>query len=183
MWKFRETQWTYIVHVHEFQHMVMFKILVKSLKSPFWIFQAFEIFTKETFSKNSEKILACQIWHDGWSWEVSCLGEQYNIIKSPQNHFCPFWSLSNFTLPNMSKCSQTWCTCSNGVIMHLDQMAQVGEKDIIIKCAKTLLVQNQIWTTLHCQLSPFDLNFCGHAQIHKRWHYTKWWIKENKIAW
>ena len=54
-------------------------------------------------------------------------------MKSPQNHFCPFWSLSNFTLPNMSKCSQTLWTCSNGLIIHPDQMAQVGENVILIK--------------------------------------------------
>ena len=113
--------------------MVMFKILVKSLKNPFWIFQAFEIFTKEIFSKNSKKILACHIWHVGWSCQVSWLGEQDNIIKTSQNHFCPFWSLSNFTLPNMSKCSQTLWTCSNGLIIYLDQMAQVGEQVNLIK--------------------------------------------------
>ena len=33
----------------------------------------------------------------------------------------------------MSKYSQTWCTFSNGVIMHLDQMAQVGEQVNLIK--------------------------------------------------
>ena len=113
--------------------MVMFKILVKSLKNPFWIFQAFEIFTKEIFSKNSKKIPSCHIWHIRWSCQVSWLGEQDNIIKSPQNHFCPFWSLSNFTLPNMSKCSQTLWTCSNGLIINLDQMAQVGEQVNLIK--------------------------------------------------
>ena len=48
-------------------------------------------------------------------------------MKSPQNHFCPLWSLSNFTLPNISKCSQTLWTCSNVLIIHLDQVAQVGE--------------------------------------------------------
>ena len=32
--------------------MIMLKILVKSLKNPFWIFQAFEIFER----KNSPKI-------------------------------------------------------------------------------------------------------------------------------
>ena len=41
--------------------MVMFKILVKSLKNPFGIFQAFEIFTKEIFPKNSKKILEFHI--------------------------------------------------------------------------------------------------------------------------
>ena len=113
--------------------MVMFKILVKSLKNPFWIFQAFEIFTKEIFSKNSRKIPSCHIWHIRWSCQVSWLGEQDNIIKSPQNHFCLFWSLSNFTLSNISKCSQTLWTCSNGLIIHLDQMAQVGEQVNLIK--------------------------------------------------
>ena len=111
----------------------MFKILVKSLKNPFWIFQAFEIFTKEISPKYSKKILACHIWHIRWSCQASWLGEQYNIIKSPQNHFCPFWSLSNFTLPNMSKCSQTLWTCSNGLIIQLDQLAQVGEQVNLIK--------------------------------------------------
>ena len=61
-------------------------------------------------------------------------------MESPQNHFCPFWSLSNSTLPNMSKWSQTWCACTNGVIMHLDQIAKVGEKDIFIK-----VPQNPFW--------------------------------------
>ena len=113
--------------------MVMYKILLKCLKNPFWIFQAFEIFTKEIFSKNSKTILACHIWHITWSCQVSCLGEQYNIMKSPQNHFCPFWSLSNFTLPNISKCSQTLWTCSNVLIIHLGQVAQVGEQVNLIK--------------------------------------------------
>ena len=54
-------------------------------------------------------------------------------MKSPQNHFCPFWSLSNFTFPNMSKCSQTLWTCSNGLITHLEQLAQVGGNVILIK--------------------------------------------------
>ena len=120
--------------------MVMFKILVKSLKHPFWIFQAFEIFTKDIFSKNSKKILSCHIWHIRWSCQVSWLGEQHNIIISPQNHFCPFWSLSNFTLPNMSKCSQTLRTCSNGLTIHLDQVAQVGEQVTLIK-----VPQNPLW--------------------------------------
>ena len=111
----------------------MFKILVKSLKNPFWIFQAFEIFTKEIFSKNSNKILACHTWHVWWSCQVSCHREQYNPMKPSQDHFCPFSSLTNFALSNMYKCSQTWCTCSNGVIMHLDQMAQVGENVMLIK--------------------------------------------------
>ena len=97
--------------------MVMFKILVKSLKNPFWIFRAFEIFTKEIFSKNSKKILSCHIWHAWWSWQLSCHGEQYNPMKASQNHFCPFSSLNIFALSNMSKCSQTRCTCSNGVII------------------------------------------------------------------
>ena len=48
---------------------------------------------------------------------------------------------------------------------------------------KTLSVQNQIWTTLHCQVCPFDLNFCGHVEILKWWHYTKWCINENRFAW
>ena len=113
--------------------MVMFKILVKSLKNPFWIFQAFEIFTKEIFSKNSKKILACHIWHVGWSCQASCLGEQHNITKSPENHFCPFWSLSNFTLTNIPKCSQTLWTFSNVLIIHLDQMSQVGKQVNFIK--------------------------------------------------
>ena len=107
----------------------MFKILVKPLKNPFWIFQAFEIL----FSKNSKKTLSCHIWHIRWSCQVSCLGEQYNSIKSPQNHFCPFWSLSNFTLTNISKCSQTLWTCSNVLIIHLGQVAQVGEQFNLIK--------------------------------------------------
>ena len=113
--------------------MVMFKILVKSLKNPFWIFQAFEIFTKEIFPKNSKKILACHKCPIWWSWQASCLGEQDNIIKSPQNHFCPFWSLSNFTLTNISKRSQTLWTCSNVLIIHLDQVAQVREQVNLIK--------------------------------------------------
>ena len=113
--------------------MVMFKILVKSLINPFWIFQAFEIFTKEIFFKNSREILACQIWHIWWSCKASCLEDQENIIKPPQNHFCPFWSLSNFTLPNVPKCSQTLWTCSNVIIIHLDQMAQVGEQVNLMK--------------------------------------------------
>ena len=44
-------------------------------QNPSLIFQAFEIFTKEIFSKNSKKILTCHIWHVGWSWQVSCHGE------------------------------------------------------------------------------------------------------------
>ena len=104
-------------------------------------------------------------------------------MKSPQNHFCPFWSLSNFTLPNMSKCSQTLWACSNGLIIYLDQIAQVGKMLYWSNCPKPLPVQNQIWTTLHCQVCPFDLNFCGHVQILKWWHYTKWCIKENRFAW
>ena len=120
--------------------MVMFKILVKSLKNPFWIFQAFEIFTKEIFPKTSKKLLACHIWYVWWSCQVSCHGEQYNPMKSSQNHFCPFSSLNNFALSNMSKCSQTWRPFSNGVIMHLDQMAQVGENVMLIKVPK-----NPLW--------------------------------------
>ena len=113
--------------------MVLFKILVKSLKNPFWIFQAFEIFTMEIFSKNSKKILACHIWHVWWSLQVSCHREQYSPTKPSENHLCPFPSLNNFALPNMSKCSKTLWTCSNGPIIHLDQMAQVGENVILIK--------------------------------------------------
>ena len=32
--KFRETQWIYLFHIYEFQHMVMFKILGKPLQNP-----------------------------------------------------------------------------------------------------------------------------------------------------
>ena len=113
--------------------MVMFKILDKTSQNHFCPFQGFEIFLQEIFPNNSKKILACLIWHVWWSWQVSCHGEQYNPMKPSQNHFCPFSSLNIFALSNMSKCSQTWCTCSNGVIMHLDQMAQVGENVILIK--------------------------------------------------
>ena len=113
--------------------MVMFKLLVKSLKYPLWIFQDFEIFTQEMFSIKSRKILPCQKCPDWWYCQVSCHGEQYNPMKPSQNHFCPFSSLNNFALSNMSKCSQTWFTSSNGVIMHLDKMAQVGENVILMK--------------------------------------------------
>ena len=148
--------------------MVMFKILVKSLKNPFRIFQAFEIFTKEIFSTNSKKILSSHIWHAWWSWQVSCHGEQYNPMKSPQNHFCPFWSLSYFTLPNMSKCYKTWCTCSNGQIIHLYQMAKVGENVILIK-----VPQNPLWPESNlnnCVLPTFFpwpqlLWACSHDQM------------------
>ena len=163
--------------------MVMFKILDKSLKNPFWIFQAFEIYTNEIFSKNSKKLLACHTWHVWWSWQVSCQGEQYNPMKPSQNHFCPFSSLNNSALSNMSKCSQTWCTCSNGVIMNLDQMAQVGEHVILIKVPQNPLCPEQIWTSLHWQLSPSDLKFCGHFHNLKLWQYTKCCIKENRFAW
>ena len=54
-------------------------------------------------------------------------------MKSPQNHFCPFWSLSNFTLPNISKCSQTLWTFSTVLIIHLDQVAQDGEQVNLMK--------------------------------------------------
>ena len=54
-------------------------------------------------------------------------------MKSPQKHFCPFWSLSNFTLPNISKCSQTLWTLWNVLIIHLYQVAQVGEQVNLIK--------------------------------------------------
>ena len=136
--------------------MVMFKILVKSLKNPFWIFQAFEIFTKEIFSKNSRKIPSCHIWHIRWSCQVSWLGEQDNTIKTPQNYLCPFWSLINFTLPSMSKCAQTWWTCFIGLMMHLDQMAQVGEEDILVKvpqnplCLELTLNNFTLSTFLFC---------------------------------
>ena len=113
--------------------MVMFKILVKPLKNPFWIFQAFEIFTKEIFSKNSKNILSCHLWHVWWSCQVSCHGEQYNPMKPSQDYFCPFSSLNNFALSNMSKCSQTLWTWSTGLIIHLDQMAQVVEQVNLIK--------------------------------------------------
>ena len=42
--KFRETQWIYLFHIYEFQHMVMFKILGKPLQNHSCLFQAFEIF-------------------------------------------------------------------------------------------------------------------------------------------
>ena len=54
-------------------------------------------------------------------------------MKSSQNHFCPFSSLKNFTLSNLSKCSIPWSTCYNGLINHLDQVAQVGEQVNLIK--------------------------------------------------
>ena len=148
--------------------MVMLKILVKSLKNPFWIFQAFEIFTKEIFSNNSKKILACHIWHIRWSWQVLCLGEQYNIIKSPQNHFCPFWSLRNFTLPNISKCSQTLWTCSNVIIIHLGQVAHVGEQVNLIKvpqnslCSESNLNNFTLSTLSFCSQL---LCACSHDQM------------------
>ena len=66
--------------------MVMFKILVKSLKNPFWIFQAFEIFTTEIFSENSKKILACKKCHIWLSCQVSSLGEQDDITKTTQTN-------------------------------------------------------------------------------------------------
>ena len=57
--KFRETQWTYIFHIWEFQHIVMFKILGKTLQNPSCLFQAIEIFLYEIFPINPIKIIAC----------------------------------------------------------------------------------------------------------------------------
>ena len=51
------------------------------------------------------------------------------------------------------------------------------------QCSPKPSVQNQIWTSLHWQLSHFDLNFCGHVHNLKWWHYTKWCNKENSFAW
>ena len=168
--KFRGDQWTYIVHVYGFQHMVMFKILDKTLQNPFWIFQAFEIFTKEISLINPKNILACHIWHVWWSWQVSCHAEQYNPMKPSQNHFCPFSSLKNCTLSNLSKCSITWSTCYNGLISHLDQVAQVGEQVILIK-----VPQNPFWpdpnlnnsTLPTFYLWPQNLWTCSKPQIMK----------------
>ena len=88
-------------------------------------------------------------------------------MKSPQNHFCPFWSLSNFTLPNMSKCSQTWWTCSNGLIMHLDQMEQVVEEDILVK-----VPQNLLWPELN--LNYFVLpTFSPWSQLWWAWSHDQ----------
>ena len=65
--------------------------------------------------------------------------DKYHVMK---NSITPWYPLKTISvhfevwatlLPNMSKCSQTWYTCSNGLIMHLDKMAQVGEKYILIK--------------------------------------------------
>ena len=70
--------------------MVMFKILVKSPKNPFWIFQAFEIFTKEIFSKNSKKILACHIRHFGGLAKYHVLENKItssNPLKTISVHF------------------------------------------------------------------------------------------------
>ena len=45
-------------------------------------------------------------------------------------------------------------------MMHLDQMAQVGEEEVLVKVPlKTLSDQNQVWTTLHYQLFLQDPNF------------------------
>ena len=55
------------------------------------------------------------------------------LDKTSQNHFCPFSSLNNFTLSNLSKCYQTWSTSYNGLINHLEQVAQVGEQVNLIK--------------------------------------------------
>ena len=54
-------------------------------------------------------------------------------MKPSQNHFCPFSSLNNFTLANLSRYSQDWYTCSNVLIIHLGQVAQVGEQVNLIK--------------------------------------------------
>src|SRR4051812_35918555 len=61
------------------------------------------------------------------SWGII---EPHETLSKP---LLSFFKLNSFALSNMSKCSQTWCTCSNGLIMHLDQMAQVGDKYILIK--------------------------------------------------
>ena len=120
--KFRETQRTYIVHINEFQYMVMFKILAKPLKNPFWTFQAFEIFTKEILSIKSKKILSRHLWRTWSSCQVSWEARQGKFIKAPQFHLCPFPSLNNFALSSISNCSQTWYTCSNHLVIHLCQV-------------------------------------------------------------
>ena len=109
-------------------------------KNPFWIFQDFEIFTKEMFPKKFQENSSMSHMTCLMILPISCHGEQYNPMKPSQNHFCPFSSLNIFALSNMSKCSQTWFTSSNGVIMHLYQMEQVGENVILIK-----VPQNPLW--------------------------------------
>ena len=116
--------------------MVMFKILDKTSKTISAHFKDLKYFYRKYFHKNARKIQENSTLSKMASLmilPVSCHGEQCGPTKPSQNHFCPFSSLNNFTLPNMPKCSKTWCTCSNGLIIHLYQMGQVGEKVILIK--------------------------------------------------
>ena len=109
---------------------------LKSLKNPFWIFQAFEIFTKEILSKNSKKILACHLWHIGWPCKASCLGEQDNITKSPQNPLWPESNLNNFVLPTFSPWPQLFGSCSYDQMRPLHQVVHQGEKICMTKSWK-----------------------------------------------
>ena len=104
----------------------------------------------------------------------------WNPLKTISVHFEVWATLHCQTCPNVLK------PCEHAKMVYLfiyTKWHKLENKLTWSKCPKTLPVQNQIWTTLHWQLSPFDLNFCGHVQNLKWWHYTKWCIKENSFAW
>ena len=146
MGKFRETQGTYSFHIYEFQHMVMFKIMGKTLQNPFCLNQASEIFLKEIFSRNSRKIPAIHKCHMWWSCKVSSQSQLIWFTKIFQNHSCPESSLNNFTLWSLSYWPQTLWACSNHLLMLLHQVVDLEE----VKC---MLGSIEIW---FCQILGFS---------------------------
>ena len=125
--KFRETQWTYIFHIYEFQHMVMFNIIGITLQNPFCLNQAFEIFLLEIFSIKSRKIPASHTCYMWWSCKVSYQSQLICFTKIFQKHSCPESSLNNVTLWSLSYWPQTLWACSNPKIMIPHKVVDLGE--------------------------------------------------------
>ena len=141
---------------------------MKSPQNHFCPFWSLSNFTLPNIPKCSQTLWTCSNGLINHLDQMAQVGEQHNITKSPENHFCPFWSLSNFTLPNMSKCSKTLWTCSNGLIIHIDQMAQVGEQVNLIK-----VPQNPF-----C-LEPYLNNFA--LPTFSPWHQLLWTCSEPQM--
>ena len=123
------------------------------------------------------------------------------MTKSWKVHFCWFLGFTKVTLATSPKWDQTWCTCSNGVIMHLDQMAQVGENVILIKvphnplCTEPnlnncTLATFSFWSHVSCTCSEPQM-MTLHKVVHqgeqicmtKSWEvHFRWFLEFTKVA-
>src|SRR6187401_3166944 len=120
----------------------MFKILEKSLRNPFWIFQAFEIFTKEIFSKKFQgnSIMSymtyLMILPSPMPWEAR------KYPQNPSKPFCPYLKFEQHYIAKLVQMLSNlvhmleWpnkASRPNGTSFGIEQLDQITPKPLLFK--------------------------------------------------